>query len=212
MFPSLLILGLIVLSFVVLLGITLGVGWVLTLLLPLSLFEGAMITMLLSAFVWTIWRSLFQGLPDWALPELDHDLDDEDYAEADLIPPQRFYETEAGKTWENWFRFVFANAIYEDFLSSLRGAGAMRDQEKQELAIRLADTMIAILKKRSPRSKRLKINVAALRQELLKEGLQPYDEDILDVALEAVNWQIEEFHEDLREIIAGRRWTERMLM
>ncbi len=78
----------------------------------------------------------------------------------------------------------------------------------QELAIRLADTAIAILKAKSARAKQLKITKAAMERQMTKSGQRPYDDDILSLAVNAIGLSVNYYYEDFIEVIRGRLWNE----
>jgi hypothetical protein len=115
---------------------------------------------------------------------------------------------EAEQTGEALFRYVIANAIYLRMAETPDVKGSMDSTEVQELSIRLADAAIGVLKRKSPRTKRYQVTVSALRGAFDKMGQQPYDVDILEVAVLAVNTQLM-LDEDLEEIVRDRRWSKR---
>lgn len=47
---------LILLSLAFVVGVSLGIGWVLTLVLPFSLFEGTVVGMIAAFVTWTVWH------------------------------------------------------------------------------------------------------------------------------------------------------------
>jgi hypothetical protein len=147
---------LLLISFALVMGIALGVGWVLTRFLPFSLFEATLLGMIAALVTYTIWRNILRSAPDFRLNE------DEKEPEPDLdeIPLSRFCTTDADSTWENWFRYVIANTIYEDFLDSPGRIAQMNDRQLQELSIRLMDAAIAALKRKSPRTRRLRVTTS----------------------------------------------------
>jgi hypothetical protein len=84
----------------------------------------------------------------------------------------------------------------------------MNDRQLQELSIRLTDAAIAALKTKSPRTKRLRVSTGMLKHELTKMGQQPYDDDILDTAVSAINDELIASQEELREVIRRKSWDE----
>jgi len=200
--PAIVIIVLIVVSFALIFGVALGVGWILTRFLPLSLFEATLLGMIAALVTWNFWRNV--------LSPIETSGPDEEELESDLyeIPPSRFYKTDADKTWQNWFRYVLANTVYEDFLDSPGRIGQMNDRQLQELSIRLTDAAIGALKVKSPRTRRWEVSQGALKNEMIKIGQQPYDDDILDTAVGAINDELSYLQDELREVIRGKLWDE----
>ena len=200
----LIIIVLIVISFALVIGVALGVGWILTLFLPLSLFEATLLSMIAAMIMWTVWRNILSSSDTFDFYE-----EEEEETEPDLdeIPISRFCRTDADRTWENWFRYILANTTYEGFLD-LGGFAQMNDRQLQELSIRLTDAAIATLKRKSPRTKRLRVTKGMLKHEITRMGQQPYDDDILDTAVNAINGELGSLQEELREVISGKLWNE----
>lgn len=182
-----------------LVGISVGIGWVLTLILPFSLFEGTLLGILVGALAAAGTHEFFSLPPPYAPDDLDP------YGEG--IPVDRFYDEEEDKTWENWFRWNFADVIYEDLLTSPRWIQSMSAPELQELAIELADAAVAALKKKSPRAERMRLGYGALKQEMDRPDRPSYDEDLLDLVVLAVNLELGPFEDVLRTVISNRLWN-----
>jgi hypothetical protein len=199
-----LIIVLVVISFALVMGIALGVGWVLTRFLPFSLFEATLLGMIAALATWTIWRNILGSVPDFGSAE------EEPEPDLDEIPLSRFCRTDADRTWENWFQYLIANTVYEGLLDSPGRIGQMNERQLQELSIRLTGVAIAALKAKSPRTRRLRVNKEMLKQEMTKMGQQPYDDDILDTAVSAINDELISSQEELREVIRGKLWDEPM--
>ena len=176
---TVLMLVLIVISFALIITVPLGIGWILTRFLPFSLFEGSLLAMLAVIVTWRFWRSVYSA----SSPEFDEEVN----SEPDEIPSSRFWETSEDKTWENWYRYVLANSIYEEFLTSSQWMEVMDDRQLEEMSIRLADASVGGLRKKSARTKRLRMSKGMLKQELGKMGHQPYDDEILEAAVVAMN-------------------------
>jgi len=196
---------LIVISFALVIGVALGVGWILTLFLPLSLFEATLLSMIAAMIMWTVWRNILSSSDTFDFYEEE---EEETEPDPDEIPISRFCRTDADRTWENWFRYILANTTYEDFLDSPGLVPQMNDRQLQELSIRLTDAAIAALKRRSPRTKRLRVTKGMLKHEMTQMGQQPYDDDILDTAVNAINGELGSLQEELREVISGKLWNE----
>jgi len=212
-FPStifliiILVIALIAVSFALVMGIALGVGWVLTRFLPFSLFEATLVGMITALVTWIIWRNILGPAPDLGYRKAEEE-EEEAEADYDEIPLSRFCKTDADKTWENLFRYEIANTVYEDFLDSPGRIAHMNERQLQELSIRLTDAAIAALKVKSPRTKRLRVTKGMLKHEMIKMGQQPYDDDILDTAVSAINDELISSQEELIEVIRDKLWDE----
>ncbi len=203
-----LIIVLIVISFALVIGVALGVGWILTLFLPFSLFEATLLGMIAAIVICTVWYNILRSVEPFGF---DEEYEEPELEDSDEIPPSRFYKTDADRTWENWFRYILANVTYEDFLD-LGWTARMNDRQLQELSIRLTDVAIAALKGKSSRTKRLRVSKGMLKNEMTKMGQQPYDDDILDIAINAINDELGTLQEELRDVIRGKLWNEPMDM
>jgi hypothetical protein len=204
----------IVISLILVLGLAIGIGWLLTLILPFTLFEGTLLGMIASIIIGAIWYNFFRSVPDF-IPgsygfDYDEDEDEEDDFDFDEIPVSRFYKTDADKTWETWFRYEIANGIYVEFQDSPKQIAPLGDKQMQELAVRLADIGVSILKTKSARAKQFKISKAMLKRQMTKMGQQPYDDDILSLAATAINENLDYYYEDLINVIRNKSWHERM--
>ncbi len=200
----LIILGLVILLLALVLGIAIGLGWLLTLFLPFTLFEGTILVMAASAIIGTVGYNLVRALSDFE----DEDADEEEDEYYDDIPASRFFKTAKERTWETWCRYEIANDIYVEFQAAPKRITPMGDRQLQELAIRLADTAVAILKAKSSRAKRLEITKAALERQMTKSGQRPYDDDILGLAVDAIGESVSYYYEDFIAVIQGRLWNE----
>ena len=195
------------------LGLGIGVGWLLTLFLPFTLFEGSVLgVMAVSIAGAVVWR-FFRSAPSFSDDDLDlmdndFDLDDLDDLPVDIIHPSRFVEDDEDRTWENWFHYLFANDIYRDLMMFDEHVAHMNDMQKQELAIRLSDVIVTILRAKPPSTKRLRISQEQVKRKMIKMGLRPYDDDILDLALDAIDDNLDIFQEQIIGIIRARSWDQ----
>lgn len=199
--PIVVIVVLAVASLALVIGLSLGIGWVLTLFLPFSLFEGSLLGLLAASATLFIWRNILFSIPSFPLGEVEDEVEPED------LPRSLFWETEADKTWERWFRYVFASSIYENLLDSPRWGVVMDEEELQDISVDLAEAALAALKTKSPRIKRLSVNKGLLKQEMLKMG-QPMDDNILNAAVGAVNAELVYIDKNLREVMREGLWNE----
>lgn len=201
---------------VILLVISLGIGllilwsaglsWLLIKLLPFTLFEGAILVLLSTLFMLYAASRIFSDLP---MPSNRPETSDEMlFAPDDDIPADRFWQKEDEKTNEAWFRYAIANELYED-LSDMELDNTLGKAQQKELAIRLSDIMVALLKERRFRkgTRRISITVPQLQAQMEKMGQRPYDLDILETAVSSVNIRLS-YDEDLADIILDKTWDE----
>ena len=203
----LLILILVSVSLALTLGIAIGIGWLLTLFLPFSLFEASLLGIIASVIVGTFWYNLLESIPGLKSTKYDDDFDDEEDEDYDSIPASRFFKTNSDKTWEGWLRYQLANDIYTEFQEEEHSIISKGEKQAQELAIRLADIVIPMLKTKSPKAKRLSVTLPALKQQMNKMGQRPYDDDILNPAVMAVNWNLDYNYENVMQVIRAKSWN-----
>ncbi|KAA3657950.1 MAG: hypothetical protein DWQ04_26600 [Chloroflexi bacterium] len=202
--------SLLVLALVVLLGVllgiaiilawSLGIGWLLMQIVPLTWFESALLTMLASITMAYIgWRLL--QLP----PPLQTQFDENSLLFETPIPIKRFKESENDQRAEVWFRHEIANDLYWEFEETPGVSDTMGDTEMKELAVRITDMVVNLLKARNSKAQRVKITRTQFKQHMDKIGQRPYDDDILAAAARAVNQSLS-FDERLANIVRDKRW------
>jgi len=178
--PLLMMIALLLVLFSAVLAWSLLLGWILTLILSFSLFEGTLLALITSGiglFVFIqIAGALNREASEWIEPyDSPHD-----------IPLHRFVKSSADSTWENMIRYEVANAVLYEFKRSLK-PGAMNEEQLEALAIRLCDPAITILKRKTSRSGHIEVTIAQLRKELQRMDMQPYDQDILEATVDGIN-------------------------
>lgn len=198
-------------SFIILLGVGIGLGWVLTLIFPFTLFEGSVLAVIATALVGNFWLNTFnQFKTDDVYDEYERNMallddeDEKDYPEYDEIPTERFYKTADEQTGEAMFRHQIANGIYIAFQDEPHTVGPMGPSQTKELAVRLADLAMALCKRKPPHTKTFRITKSALKKEMTKMGLRPYDDDILNVTVKATNAEL--LDEIMDDIIRQKLW------
>lgn len=129
-------------------------------------------------------------------------------AEYQTIPQERFYKSADERTWEAWLRAEVANDVYAEFQDAPRTVTNLNHAQLQELAIRLAQAGVNVIKRKTGRARRLSTNLNDLRRELLNMGQRAYDEDILRLALSAINMNLNFFEQPLREVMRTQDWDE----
>ena len=185
----------------VVLGWSIGIGWLLTLFLPFSLFEASLLVMIASAAISALGIRLLMTVPS---PEPFTDLNE---PVEPAISSDRFYSPKGPVTSEAWFRFEMANDIYWDLSDTDRIINSMDDSAVKELAIRLTDVVVEMLKSRTSRSSRINVTKNQLTQQMKKMGLRPYDDDILEVAASAASACLT-FDEAMADIVREKSWGE----
>ncbi len=198
--PGLLTVIVVIISFAVVLGIFLFFGWLLTLFLPFSLFEGVLLSMIACLVTGSLWQTLWRFRTSGE--------EDENDFEADEIPGSRFWSTPAERTWENWFRYIIANSVYEDLIESPHWVEVMGEEHLPDLCIGLADASLEILKAKSPRATRLRVSKGSLKHEMVKIGHPSYQDGLLNPAVASVNAVLMPMEGLLRQIVREQSWDE----
>jgi hypothetical protein len=196
--PVVVIIVLVLASFALVIGVSLGIGWILTLVLPFSLFEGTIVGVIAAIATLTIWRSLFEVL---SVDEFAEEADDEE-----AISKSRFWEHREKRTWENWLRYVLANAVYAELIDSLDWAEDTGERAVQELSIHLANVAVEGLKGKSPHTKRVRVSQGMLKHELVKQGGQAYPDEMLKAATKAVNQELMYWEDKVRKVVREQLW------
>jgi hypothetical protein len=183
---------------------SLGLGWVLTKLFGFTLFEGSLLAMISSISVWYALARLLAAAP----PELDFDEDGIPLKAVGMeIPKTRFYKTDKEKTLEAWFCYSLANNIYLDMQANPRMIASMDSPRLQELAIRLAEIIVQLLKRKPIRKKKVRITAADLREQMNLMDQKPYDEDILALAVRGANDLLQ--LTSAENVVRNRQWDQR---
>ena len=190
----------VIISLALVLGIFLFFGWLLTLFLPFSLFEGTLLSMIACLVTGSLWQTLWRFRTSGE--------EDENDVEEDEIPGSRFWSTPAERTWENWFRYIIANSVYEDLTDSPHWEEVLGEEHLQDLCIGLADAALEILKAKSPRATRMRVSKGSLKHEMVKVGHPAYQDGILNPAVAAVNVALIPVEGLLRQIVREQSWDE----
>lgn len=195
----------VLLSIALVLGFALGIGWVLTRFLPFTLFEGTLLGLIASVMVGTFWNTILNVITPF--DGSDEEFDDEDDDDYDTIPSSRFFKTDQEKTWEAWLRYTIANRVYVEFQDWPQPVSMIGNKQQQELAIRLADMTLSLLKAKTARAKQLRVTMNTLKREMGKLGQRPYDTDILHLAIGAINEELDYYYDDIITVIEEKSWN-----
>jgi hypothetical protein len=122
------------------------------------------------------------------------------------IPTMRFFASAEARTWEAWLRYEMANDVYLEFDESAGKPANLNETQLQELAIRLAEIGINVLKRKSPRTPSLSVSASALKREMQRMGQQAYDAEILAIAAEGINTTIDFYAEDISDLLEKKQW------
>ena len=209
--PILVILVIFSLGFTIVGGIAIGLGHLLMRIFPLSLFEATVLSTtftLITIYLITFVVSLFSP-SSFSRQLMEYQDEDEEWQSAFIqIPTSRFYASEDGRTWEAWLRAEIANDIYMEFQNEENRVVNLNDTQMQELAIRLSDLAISILKRKRGGRGRLTINMSSLRRELSRMGQRAYDDRIMRLALGAINMNLDHYSVELMRVIHAQAWDE----
>lgn len=190
------------------LGLFIGLGWLMTLFLPFTLFEASLLASIASTVVGMLWFNLLQSklnLGDEDEEEDYADIDDE-MDSYDHIPASRFYKGKANKTWEALFRYRIADSVYQEFQDSPQPVAPIGEKQLQELAIRLADLAIDLLKKKPVKSQQFQVTVAQLKRQMAQMEQRPYDDHILKLAVIGINKALPLYYPELLTVIQAGLW------
>ncbi len=194
-------------AFAVLLGLSLLIGWLITLILPFSLFEGTVLALLGIAIILFVGIFIINQGP--FLPgENSEPFEFEDEEEYQTIPRKRFAKTDAAYTWEKHYQHGMANTIYEEFQDEPEALTGISAEQQQEIAVRLAEFGVAIVKTKSAKATRLSVSKVTLKKHMARMRQQPYADDILDTAVPGINAYIDSAYNDLVGSIEMRDWNE----
>ena len=195
----LLVLLFVVVGTAVVLGWSFGVGWLLTLFLPFTWFEASLLTILASTAIGALGIRMLLSTPPLS-PLAD--------SETLFDPPiatDRFYPSSGQVTEEAWFRYEMANDVYWELIDTPSIVNSMDEQETKELAIRLTDIAVTLLKSRTSRAFRVKVTKNQLMQQMKKMQLRPYDDDILQAAADAMTLRLSH-DEIMADIVREKSW------
>jgi hypothetical protein len=186
-------------------------GKLLQTFLPFTLFEATILSTFFAAVtVYWFWRLVTIIAPPevWQQPvreQLEETEEEEGYQ---TIAKSRFYQQGEERTWELWLREELANDIYVEFQDAPDTVDNLSDPQAQEMAIRLADAAINILKRRTSRARRLAVSLADFQRELHRIGQRAYNDEMLNLVLLATNMNLHYYANVLKNVIYNRRWNE----
>lgn len=192
--------------------VSLGAAWLLRLFLSLSLFESALLGFIFAAgaiyLLLTVGSAIGPPAPAWRpRSNAAYPIEEDEGREYKQIAPARFYDSPAERTWQAFLSYEIANDIYMDLQDAPSVTSPMNDSQVQELSIRLAQIGMAILKRKTPRARDLSVNLSALKREMQRMGQRPYDDDILRVAVDGINANVDYYADELYEIIRTQGWN-----
>ena len=193
------------LGIAVVLGVAFGFGWIVTQIVDMTLFEATLLVM----FASVIFSLLLERII--SLMTADMDLDDEitksflDERVDEKIPLDRFAaDSPLGITEESMFRYHIANSVFDGLDNLPRSVGMNSTAQIIELSVRLTDSMVSILKRRTKQVSVVTVSKSALTKEMRREGLRPYDDDILETAVESTNLALDD--PDMVSLVNSKMW------
>lgn len=194
---------------VIILASGLGIGWLLARIFGFSLFEGALLA-LVAGGVAAGAALVMRGGNERFSPAMSTSAgpdDDEEDGDYDHIPTTRFSE-QGGRTFQSWCEYELSNAIYEAFQDQPKAVAFMNASQQQELAIRLAQSAVAVLKTKTVRSSSLHLTHTQIERHLKQAGQMPYDRAIMDLAVATVNDELLTNEQAYHHIIKLRLWDQ----
>lgn len=191
----------------IILAFGIGLGWLLGRLFGFTLFEGAVLALMAGAIGATAGYLFARGdstsLESTRLAGSNGKTEETDY---EVIPPGRFI-AKTGRNFQSWCEYEMSNAIYTTFQDAPKQVAFMNASQQQELAIRLAQSVVSALKTRSPRTTTLRITRAQVERQLHQVGQMPYDDGIMEMAVDAVNEELEINQDAYLHIIKLKLWS-----
>jgi len=212
----LIVIALFALFFAAVALIGLGLGYIVNWFTPsFSYFEATLLATIFAFITFAILRILARlFLPAELLPREARGAwngdgeEEERTGEYKSIPQARFYQSATERTWAAWLTAEVANDVYAELQGAPHAAANLNQPQSQELAIRLAEAGMNIIKRKTGRARRLSINLNDLRRELNRMGQRPYEDDILRLALSAINMNLNFFEEPIRAVIRAQGWEQ----
>jgi len=208
----LLIITIFLVGFIFTAAVALLFGVLLQSLLPFTLFEATILSTFFAAVtVYWFWRLVTTIAPPevWQQPVREQrDEEEEEEPGYQTIAKSRFYQQDEERTWESWLREELANDIYVEFQDAPDTVESLSDPQTQEMAIRLADAAINILKRRTSRARRLAVTLADFQRELHRIGQRAYNDEMLNMVLLATNMNLHYYANILKNVIYNRQWNE----
>jgi len=201
MFVSLAIFSL---FFVVFLTAALGIGFVLSLFLPFTWFETTLLS-LLGMFM-TV-RVLQDTLSRFATNSL---LDEEEFEDQILqIPQSRFKDEEGRLTNASALHYFLANAVFDSIYPGDGPAAGMGELQAQELAVRLAEVAVDIIRVRRANARSLNVTHEQFVRRMQKRGERVYSKEFLDPALDAINEELDMVDAIVRNVVREQAWDDK---
>jgi hypothetical protein len=76
------------------------------------------------------------------------------------------------------------------------------------LSIRLADIATSLLKRKTARTRNLTVDIGGLRREMARMRQRAYDDDILRLATNAINVNMDYYEEIILDLIREGGWSD----
>lgn len=179
---------------------SLGVGWLLQQVVPLTLFEASLLSSVASVAAGAVIARVLSGPLFSGIGEEDEiDFHDEP------IPFTRFYPPGQMGLLKHWFNFRLANEIYVHLLQ--REDAEPDEDVLEEMAIDLAEIAIGVLKRKPPGTKRPLISLDAIQKEAGKSRDGSYNDEVLQLVVQVTNDLLAD-DRDLTRIVRRRLWDE----
>jgi hypothetical protein len=196
-----------------LLGLSLGLGWLLTLFLPFKLWESALLALLANGIVLHVWLVVNHQTHS-VIPIEDEEDEEEEEEESRLLewaqrlPPLRgAFAASTRVTPETWFLHLLADLVQDDLERAPDLSGGLSERQRQEFALRSAAAAVRILRAKFPQVKQFRATKAALKREMTAHGHGIYEDRLLELAVAAINRGIDAHYDELRAVIRDQSWT-----
>lgn len=184
---------------------SLGVGWLLQQIVPLTFFEASLLAIVASLAAGAIMIRLF-SLPQLSV-NAEQGQEEPDWFDEPLSFT-RFYPAGRVAALEHWAAFRLANEIFLDLLAN--ASPGSDEATLEDSAIDLAEIGLGVLKRKPPGTKRVLVTLDAMQKEASNRHGEGYDDEHLGVAVQAINNLLDE-DDDLARIVRRQRWDEPVL-
>ena len=214
--------------FLIIFSLIAGVTWLMARLLmwifPLDLFQAMLLSLFFSSgAAFSVYR-LFSAFSDAeevmlaleeesskknerTIPRSQSSKPSDDDQEYNVIPSKQFYKKASERTWEKWLMEEIANDIYAEFQDHPYTVSNLNQSQIEGLSVRLAEVGIEIITGKTSRARNLKISKNAFIKQAEKADQIPDSDEILGMAVDAYNLNMDYYKDELLMVIRDKKWN-----
>ncbi|MEM7127171.1 MAG: hypothetical protein AAF702_12640 [Chloroflexota bacterium] len=211
--------------FLLIFSLITGIAWImarlLMLIFPLNLFQAMLLSTIFSSGAgFSVYRLFIvfadaeemmsvieensqKGARTVPVPQLSKPSDDE----YDVISSKQFYKKASERTWKKWLTEEIANDIYAEFQDNPQTVSNLNQSQIEGLSIRLAEVGIEIITGKTSRARNLKASKNAFVKQAEKADQMPDNDEILGMAVDAYNLNMDYYKDELLEVIRDKKWN-----